>query len=400
MDFQQAAEHLENRNFNALRGIDINGTRQAGTGKTLLHFAAELDDADAAAALIELGADPSALDCEDQNPLMSALAEHKFKAAKILAPLTNLAQKSDCGHTALSLAAKAANKDAAGILLRNGADPNDPSANGMPPLFLAALNASTEILRLLIDNGADLNLLDRAGLTVLHHAARLSNPELIKLLIDNGAKAAPAPDGATPAHYLFSGNHCGGADEDSKRLEILQILKNAGANFSTSDARGRTVLMDALKHNNLQCAEFLFANSTNLDAVDDQGTNVLHELIGSAYCRKREPMTEALNRTIAAGANLNQASLAERFYRDTPVHLAAGSTDTTVLEHLLSTGLFDLKTKGDKNKTIKALAKWISNNNALKAIERFEEQAKALKQRDKIAAATRKTSKTSSTPTL
>lgn len=78
-------------------------------------------------------------------------------------------------------------------------------AMGGTPLHVAVFAAQTEAAGLLIENGADLNLKNNFGSTPLHVAAFFGRPEAVKLLLEKGADAtAKDLSGATPLDMVAS----------------------------------------------------------------------------------------------------------------------------------------------------------------------------------------------------
>lgn len=179
----------------------LDGTLDARTARyayqnSLLHWAAESYQREAAALLLDHGADLEARNVFDETPLLVAClrrASHKADAAEadrrlqmIEALLTrgavcdlhaaaalgdserltalldagpDLARLSNgFGWTPLHWSARCGNAETAGILLDYGADINAKDSIGCPPLFYAAYpGAHQAVARLLCERGADAN---------------------------------------------------------------------------------------------------------------------------------------------------------------------------------------------------------------------------------------------------
>lgn len=111
------------------------------------------------------------------------------------------------GFTALHLAAFFGHEEAAGELIRRGADVNAVARNPMrvQPLHSAAAANHTEIARALLDHGADPNARQEGGFAPIHAAAQNGNEELYALLVERGADEDAAADDGRTAHDFRSG---------------------------------------------------------------------------------------------------------------------------------------------------------------------------------------------------
>jgi ankyrin repeat protein len=91
------------------------------------------------------------------------------------------------GSTPLITAAAMGKTEAAGLLIKAGADLNFQNADGSTALHTAAVFGNTQIAELLINAGADLNRQNNYGSTPLHTAAFFCRKEIVKALLDKGA---------------------------------------------------------------------------------------------------------------------------------------------------------------------------------------------------------------------
>jgi ankyrin repeat protein len=111
-------------------------------------------------------------------------------------------QYSADGFTAVGLAAFFGHRQAARLLLKAGADPNQASRNALhvTPLHSACAAGHAAVAGLLLQHGADPNAAESNGMTPLHTAAGTGNREIAALLLDAGAdRAHQSHDGRTPA---------------------------------------------------------------------------------------------------------------------------------------------------------------------------------------------------------
>ena len=82
------------------------------------------------------------------------------------------------------------------------------NAMAVEPLHSAAAADQTAIARMLLDAGADPNALQEGGFVPLHAAAQNGNAELVNLLLERGAdRAAATGDGKTAADCARQSGH-------------------------------------------------------------------------------------------------------------------------------------------------------------------------------------------------
>lgn len=122
----------------------------------------------------------------------------------------HIKQFSNDGFTALHLAAFFDHPGVARILLANGADCDQPTANEQKicPLHSAAASRSERMVRILLAAGADPNLQQTGGFTALHSAAKHGDLLMTQSLLGNGADAnIKTDDGKTAYDFAKEENH-------------------------------------------------------------------------------------------------------------------------------------------------------------------------------------------------
>lgn len=151
-----------------------------------IHEAAALDDADAAAQLLNL--------------------EPKL-----------LQEYSHDGWTPLHLACFFGAYDTARLLLERGADVHARSRNGMRncPIHAAAAGKRTALVHLLLEHGADPNARQQGGWTPLHQAAAHCDAGMVKLLLDYGGDPNLRQDQGQSARSIA---------EENGFTEVLAVL--------------------------------------------------------------------------------------------------------------------------------------------------------------------------------
>ena len=124
-------------------------------GRTALHIAATLDNADCLRVLLDKGAQIEA--------------------------------KDKSGKTALHQAAWAGHQNCLRTLLEKGAKIEDKDYDGRTALSIAALKGHLKCLRALLENGAQIEAKNDFGLTAFHHASMTCNIECLRALFLAGA---------------------------------------------------------------------------------------------------------------------------------------------------------------------------------------------------------------------
>ncbi len=155
------------------------------------------------------------------------------------------------------------------LLLRRGAQANDPDRNGWTPFELAVNNCY------------------RKTVTYILRFAKPNHIDLAKMLRQRGER-----------HRSVSENVC---------ANIVQDLVNSGADVNGSDSNGQSVLVASIARGSV--LNTLLKNGAVANAIDKDGRNVLHYLAEGGYWQD-------VDRLIAAGANPNLPDKDG----DTPLH--------------------------------------------------------------------------------
>ena len=148
------------------------------------------------------------------------------------------------------------------MLVKNGADIEANSKDGMTPLMYAVLGFHKDnyaVVKKMIDLGANVNAKDDKGFSVLFTslaAINKDNQEKIKLLIQSGADVnAVDNDNETP---LFWAYWCD--------VDVIKTFINAGADVNVRNNNGETPLSCYAVKNNAkdEIFEILLAHDTNV----------------------------------------------------------------------------------------------------------------------------------------
>ena len=190
--------------------------------------------------------------------------------------------------------------------------------DGLMPIHHAV--SSLEMVKFLLAHGADVNSRSRSGVAPLMLATSL---EIFNFLIERGADVY-AVDQQQRNVLLWQ-------IENSKSLAIIKVLvEQYHFDVNQPDEAGTSSLMLAVKHGNLDTAKYLVANGANVNAVDNEGHNVLFYLY-----KDYEPAKQLLQYLITQGVNVNHLDKSGRnvlFYATKHIELLLkAGTDATVV---------------------------------------------------------------------
>jgi RNA polymerase sigma factor (sigma-70 family) len=255
--------------------------------------------------------------------------------------------------------------DRAAALL--AADPSLAQAQdgaGMTALHHAAERGATEIARLLVDAGADVNARDAYGQAPLDHAGH-AGPwktapavEIVRLLLDHGASVD-----------IFQAAALG----DLPRLRAL--LDEDPQRVNARDEKGRTPLYEAARNLHLAAVDLLLDRGADVEARTSWGETPLSTAVAHRWDTGGP---EVVARLRAAGASLSlrdalclgelprvQELLAEaperlheRWWDETPLHLAARWGHQELAAYLLELGHERNPLDGQGNTPAALAARW------------------------------------------
>ena len=310
-------EMIKNNEIDAAKGqflmpSDINGVDE--DGNTVLHLAAQINDADLITFFMIKGADAELKNYESNTALHVAIENGCYDAAKALITMgANIFSRNANGITALDCAidkdpeyynifvtTKTGEiRDTEGkSIVHYFVETHNPQGvefcvnrkipisvkadNGKTPLDLAFENIDNDdcvqIAAILIYGGAeqvetDFSYFQEAltsrnlsyrfddGQTPLHFGSIFGHTAIVKYLLENNANFnAQDSSGNTPLHEAVRyGN-----------VEIARMLLNAGANVNAKDNLGKTpILLVVPKAKMLDIYSFLISFKANLNAKDN-----------------------------------------------------------------------------------------------------------------------------------
>ncbi|KAF8782462.1 putative ankyrin repeat protein-like protein [Argiope bruennichi] len=317
--------HKDHIAFFLAFGISIDEKDQEG--RTPLHLAVSLfpPRLEFVKELLDFGASIGAKDFEGNTPLHRAVmvpAQTQSIQLDIVKEL--LGRGADINavnchrFTPLTIAIRqdSVNLDLVELLLRKGANPNQPIDQA--PLFIAfhTKNIDHYLIKLLMDSGANVQTkFESQRLSVLHYAAQhpKCEPKLINELLSRDVDVNVRDlFYNTPLHYAVK-FHCNlsiieallkaGADASAEtRFEltplhkavmnencsesVIRLLVNYGANIDAQCGQGQTPLLYALKAtwNSERIIAELLKNGANPNITDFHELSALHYAVENITC--------------------------------------------------------------------------------------------------------------------
>ncbi|KAI4616133.1 uncharacterized protein J4E87_008868 [Alternaria ethzedia] len=187
-------------------------------GKTPLHWAVILGNAEAIDLLVAAGADLNAVSKDHKTILWNAVRS-KFSSRsiciKILEAGADVNQVIQHTFTALGVAVSSSRVSMTDILLKAGADV-DGAQSGHPALTIAASTSAPEVLEHLLSAGANIEARNPLGKTAVICAAQYNNHAALEILIQHGARL----NGWTNSHHSII--HFVASYGDLKTMQTLE----------------------------------------------------------------------------------------------------------------------------------------------------------------------------------
>ena len=226
------------------------------------------------------------------------------------------------GTTALHWAVYREDVDLVERLIERGANPSTVNGFGSSPMMEAAVNGNAAIVGLLLEAGADPDSANPENQTALMAAARTGNVDAAKLLLDAGAGVNRREDWGHQSALMWAASQ--------KQPEMVKLLVEHGADVDARgvdrnwqrrvtaeprpkdlDRGGFTPLLYAARDGCLECARYLVEGGADIDLHDPDRTSPLV----LALMNMRFDLARYL---IVAGADLDKWDL----YGQSPVYAA------------------------------------------------------------------------------
>ena len=243
--------------------------------------------------LLELGANPDAVDAEGMTAIMEAAraAEGFEVAERLIAAKASLNLFSKAGFTPLSLAAGSGNGPVVALLLQHGAPADAIHTDGSSALMAAAENGSEPIVKALI-KVSNVNAARHDGLTALMAGCGQVGVPLVKALLDAGAEPnAQDSRGVTACHMAA----------EVGAVDVVTLLVQAGADCTVmAHVAAITPLIVAAAAGEEEMSALLLAITTEVDAIHTDKSAMSALMAASS-----NGSTAIVTHILAAGANVN-----------------------------------------------------------------------------------------------
>ena len=293
-----------------LAGAPVPAAAAGSNGRDLVD-AVRRGDAPAVDALLEAGADVSAVGGDGSTALLWASHRDDLRTARrLLDAGAAVDAANDLGATPLWAASQNGGGRMVRVLLAAGADPDLALLSGETPVMVAARAGSANAVEQLAEAGADLDRRGSRGQTALMWAAAQHHPDVVAALLAHGADLHIRSDVwsqvmGVPPHGQYGYNreipHGGNTAllfaARVGDLASARLLVDAGAGVNDTNAWGVSATTMAAHAGYRGLVAFLLERGADPDA-DDAGFAALHE----AVMRRDAELTAIL---LAHGADPN-----------------------------------------------------------------------------------------------
>ena len=294
-------------------------------GNTVLHLAAQRNDADLVTYFLLKGADPQLKNNDGDTPLHLALWESAYEAAQAIVAVNaaTLFDRDGVGMPALDLALSMDEVYYDLLITTKAGEVRDVGGQSIVHYFVRTKNLRG--VQKCIEKGIPVSVKDDEGKTPLDFAFQDINDsisvEIAAELIMAGAEEVETEcsyfqdaiaarnvntrfdDGQTPLHLAAIMGH----------TAIVNYLLQHEAETSVQDSSGATPLHEAVRYGNVEIAAALLAAGANPNARDNLGKTPVMLAMPAAT------LSESYSLLVSYQADLSQKDM----YGDTVLHIAA-----------------------------------------------------------------------------
>jgi cytohesin len=250
--------------------------RPGAAGLTPLHCAVGAGHLDIAELLLSHGAPVDGQDAGGRTPLhLAASGGSRSLVGFLMAHGAALDVVNKWGYTPLMAAARRGRHAAASVLAEAGAELGRPAGADTTALHVAAYRSGrAKVVDALLAAGADPNVRNSAGRTPLHLAAAGGSVHAARRLLEAGARPVPDQRGITPLITAVT---------STARVDILDVLKEGGADPNARDQWGQSPLHVAASGGHLAQVKWLIENGADPNLRDDSGKTPLQRAASRGY---------------------------------------------------------------------------------------------------------------------
>ncbi len=290
---------------------------------TVLYEAVDAGHTEVVEVLLKAGANPDAVDTDDNwTPLIAAAhSGHSAIAKRLIGYKANLNAKNKAGENALMYAAKRGSVSIVGSLIQAGAELNAKNTQGMTALMIAlGPYGSDKIALTFIKAGADTNTVNHTGWTPLAMASRHGHEGTVKTLLKKKANKNKVNQQSWTPLMLTAAKGAG-------HTNIAKQLLNKKVKKNVTNENKNTALSIAVYNGHFDLAKLLVAKGAALNVVNSDGDSALSIAVKNG----RSSFVKLL---LNKGARLNKANR----YGDTPLMLASRNGSLTNVKLLVGKG--------------------------------------------------------------
>jgi ankyrin repeat protein len=204
--------------------------------------------------------------------------------------------KNSLGDTPLHTSVASGQKEAAELLLANGAEVDAKNNYGSTPLHYAADYNHRDLAELLLANNANVDAKDDKGYTPIDIAVVKGHNEVAELLSQHGGKDRSTQSTTTEMQKAITDVHS--AARQGNLVKVKALLAHYPDLVSGKDGFGDTPLHSAAESGQRDVAEFLLANKAEVNVKNKYGSTPLHYAAGNDH----KDVAELL---LANGAEVN-----------------------------------------------------------------------------------------------
>ena len=395
------------------RGAD--SRRSDRRGKTALHHSVSAKGCCCFEFFLHQDQDTSLRDIEGKTVWHLAAQEGNIQALSILLsmhvdPTSFIGLKANDGKTPLLCASVKGCEKAIKLLLSAGSRLTEKASDGSSSLHYAAQSGRLKCVQYLIEEAVDTFAIARDHSNAIHYAISGAIEKtcgelaaIVLVLLENGVDPCQSrSDRCTPLDYLVKtireklykcdGNeiHClfdaaqpllssmmgnpGSASDLRLRPELIYLacsrpfprahgfvlsLLNPNVELDVRFSDGKTALMAAAESGDHDIVDALLTHGADPCISDDSGFNALHLACSNGH----EDILKLLRKTSIDWNKESTAKIMNGYWRKrvTPLHIAAQSKDSRILEYLLNQGLtLSIDACTDKGETPLSVAVWQS----------------------------------------
>jgi|GEM_PF-5566261 len=183
-------------------------------------------------------------------------------------------------------------------------------------LCMAAWNGDSAYTLRLLKEGADVNSVSDDGISALMYACQNGHLPVIKILVANGADIDYRYPGVKPALIMAV---------IQNYMPVVRYLLHKGANINITDDKGNTALIYASAYGNLAMTKLIIAYNPDKDKKNNAGETALWLASYSGY-------QMIVYELLVAGADINLPDNVGY----TPLMISAMYNDTSSLNYLIS----------------------------------------------------------------